>query len=278
MKCTVLSAASLVSLLVASVAAGDFIDDVRRDFAMGLFSRQTAPPIQFFANALGGAAASPVTKSDDTERPFEIDGDTFTDFQTAAQRSCDNQKNACADVANSQQGGSLAHSPFHFEPEILDYPHFKQSIELQKMGNVASTLAPLPPSAALQTPYNPHCAIWYPVKPGDNCEAIAKASCGDVAKLQGLNPALAAGECNQKLWVGYNYCVRAVGDTSPCGIFVGAPTPTQDPCPSGYVCHKPGESGCPTDRYCKIKLTTGPDVTQTSVVVVTADSIDFTTA
>ncbi|KAK9780098.1 hypothetical protein AB5N19_07770 [Seiridium cardinale] len=108
MKCTVLSVASLVSLLVASVAAGDFIEDVRRDFAMGLFSRQTAPPIQFFTNALGGAAASPVTKSDDTERPFEVDGDTFTDFQTAAQRSCDNQKNSCADVANSQQGGSLA--------------------------------------------------------------------------------------------------------------------------------------------------------------------------
>ena len=41
-----------------------------------------------------------VTSTGDSERPFEVDGNTFTSFSDALQRSCDNQKNACADVAN----------------------------------------------------------------------------------------------------------------------------------------------------------------------------------
>lgn len=40
-------------------------------------------------------AASPITSSGDAKRPFSVDGDTFTDFQSAAERSCDNQKNGC---------------------------------------------------------------------------------------------------------------------------------------------------------------------------------------
>lgn len=40
MKCTGLSVVSLVSLLVIGVTAGDFVEDVRLDFAMGLFPRQ----------------------------------------------------------------------------------------------------------------------------------------------------------------------------------------------------------------------------------------------
>ncbi|KAI0174312.1 hypothetical protein BJ166DRAFT_620829 [Pestalotiopsis sp. NC0098] len=103
-----LTGLAVSSLLAASAAAGgvDFIDDVRRDFGLALFPRQ-ATNLQTFTGALGGASADPITNSGNTERPFEVDGDTFPDFSTAAGRSCDNQKNACAKVANSQQGGSL---------------------------------------------------------------------------------------------------------------------------------------------------------------------------
>jgi hypothetical protein len=59
-----------------------------------LFLRQTTD-LQTFTGALAGVAASPITSSGDAKRPFSVDGDTFTDFQSAAERSCDNQKNGC---------------------------------------------------------------------------------------------------------------------------------------------------------------------------------------
>ncbi|KAK2047831.1 hypothetical protein LZ31DRAFT_539348 [Colletotrichum somersetense] len=46
-------------------------------------------------------AREQITKSSNSGRPFEVDGDTFPDFATAANRACDNQKNKCADAANS---------------------------------------------------------------------------------------------------------------------------------------------------------------------------------
>jgi hypothetical protein len=68
-----------------------------------LFPRQaaTGQNLQAFTGALGGIKADAVTNSGNSERPFEVDGDTFTDFNSAAQRSCDNQKNKCAQTANS---------------------------------------------------------------------------------------------------------------------------------------------------------------------------------
>ncbi|KFY35031.1 hypothetical protein V494_06268 [Pseudogymnoascus sp. VKM F-4513 (FW-928)] len=56
--------------------------------------------IQTFTDALGGASAEPITGSDDPKRPFQVGDDTFTDFKSAATRTCDNQKNACAKIAN----------------------------------------------------------------------------------------------------------------------------------------------------------------------------------
>ncbi|KAI0612834.1 hypothetical protein PtrSN002B_003657 [Pyrenophora tritici-repentis] len=51
-----------------------------------LFLRQVSD-LQTFTSALGGTKASPITNSGDAKRPFKVDGDTFTDFETAAQRS-----------------------------------------------------------------------------------------------------------------------------------------------------------------------------------------------
>lgn len=73
-----------------------------------LFPRQaTGQNLQAFTGALGGIKADAVTNSGNSERPFEVDGDTFTDFNSAAQRSCDNQKNKCAQQANSGGGAGF---------------------------------------------------------------------------------------------------------------------------------------------------------------------------
>ncbi|KAI1854210.1 hypothetical protein JX265_000614 [Neoarthrinium moseri] len=107
MKCSALSLTSVVALLVASAAAGDFVEEMQRDFKMALLPRQLATNLQAFSGKLGGEAAPAITNSGNPERPFEVDGDTFTDFQSAAGRACDNQKNLCANQANSNKGGSL---------------------------------------------------------------------------------------------------------------------------------------------------------------------------
>ncbi|KAK1248822.1 hypothetical protein MKX08_007042 [Trichoderma sp. CBMAI-0020] len=54
------------------------------------------------ATALGGIAAPPVTQSGNGDRPFEVQGNTFTTKSAAAQRACDIQNNQCADAVNSK--------------------------------------------------------------------------------------------------------------------------------------------------------------------------------
>ncbi|KAF9741483.1 hypothetical protein PMIN01_01022 [Paraphaeosphaeria minitans] len=58
---------------------------------------------QTFTGALGGIAATPIGDSGDAKRPFSVKGDTFVNLGAAVQRSCDQQFNACANLAN---GGS----------------------------------------------------------------------------------------------------------------------------------------------------------------------------
>ncbi|KAF4204624.1 hypothetical protein CNMCM8927_007252 [Aspergillus lentulus] len=60
---------------------------------LGLVYEAAAPPplgkrqdLQSFAGALGGAAPA-VTSTGDSERPYGVSGNTFTDFESAAQRS-----------------------------------------------------------------------------------------------------------------------------------------------------------------------------------------------
>jgi hypothetical protein len=74
-----------------------------------LFLRQVSN-LQTFSQALGGTPASAITNSGDKERPFSVDGDTFTDFDSAAQRSCDNQFQACQNAANGNGGGNQANT------------------------------------------------------------------------------------------------------------------------------------------------------------------------
>lgn len=108
MKTVFTSIAGLV--LLGGVLAGEFGEiNIDMDFAGRLMPRATSTNLQTFTGALGGATADPITSSGDSSRPFEVDGDTFTDFPSAAGRSCDNQHNACATLANKNpsevQGG-----------------------------------------------------------------------------------------------------------------------------------------------------------------------------
>lgn len=54
-----------------------------------------------FASALGGAAAEPVTATGDPAKPYTCNGNSFATFVLAATRSCNNQHNACALIANT---------------------------------------------------------------------------------------------------------------------------------------------------------------------------------
>jgi len=52
--------------------------------------------------------ASPITQSTDPTRQFEVSNSTFTDFAEAATRSCSNQHNDCANLANSNDDQGFA--------------------------------------------------------------------------------------------------------------------------------------------------------------------------
>lgn len=81
--------ATLLTSLFLSLALPIFTSPIRRQ------------DLQPFTGALGGVTATPVLKSGDATRPFIVKGDTFVNIGAALQRSCDQQFNACADLANS---------------------------------------------------------------------------------------------------------------------------------------------------------------------------------
>ncbi|KAF2790311.1 hypothetical protein K505DRAFT_352038 [Melanomma pulvis-pyrius CBS 109.77] len=66
-----------------------------------LYTRAPQANSQAFTGALGGIAATPVVDSGNADRPFSVKGDTFVNIGAALQRSCDQQFNACANVANA---------------------------------------------------------------------------------------------------------------------------------------------------------------------------------
>ncbi|KAF2453145.1 hypothetical protein BDY21DRAFT_261643, partial [Lineolata rhizophorae] len=56
--------------------------------------------LQTFAGALGGVEATPILDSGDANRPFAVADATFDNIGAAVQRSCDQQFNGCANLAN----------------------------------------------------------------------------------------------------------------------------------------------------------------------------------
>ncbi|KAE8382586.1 hypothetical protein BDV26DRAFT_288385 [Aspergillus bertholletiae] len=62
---------------------------------------------QAFTGTLGGSAPE-VTNTGDSQRPYGVDGDTFTDYKSAASRSCNNQFDSCQKIANTDQSSSFS--------------------------------------------------------------------------------------------------------------------------------------------------------------------------
>lgn len=87
MKCTLI----IASLVAAAFSAPTTLATERR---------QAGGNSQTFTGALGGVAATPVLDSGNANRPFQVKADTFVNIGAALARSCDQQFNACANLAN----------------------------------------------------------------------------------------------------------------------------------------------------------------------------------
>ncbi|KAL4754015.1 hypothetical protein BDW72DRAFT_167203 [Aspergillus terricola var. indicus] len=59
------------------------------------------------ANTLGGDTPA-ITETGDSERPYAVDGNTFTDYESAAQRSCNIQFDNCQLIANTDSSASFS--------------------------------------------------------------------------------------------------------------------------------------------------------------------------
>ena len=98
MKVTIFTTLTLLSTLTSARAFGP---------NGSLSSRQATNNLQTFEGAVG-AAALPITKSGDQDRPFQVNGETFQSLNDAATRACDVQFNSCANVANSEDAIEFA--------------------------------------------------------------------------------------------------------------------------------------------------------------------------
>ncbi|KAH9224130.1 hypothetical protein DL95DRAFT_379054, partial [Leptodontidium sp. 2 PMI_412] len=94
---------STFGLGVGVVIAGA---DMQIDFPGFLRAPRAEQNLQTFKGALGGVTAEPITSTSDPKRPFAVGSDTFTTYEDAAVRTCNNQKNACARVANGKNNPS----------------------------------------------------------------------------------------------------------------------------------------------------------------------------
>ncbi|OTB04652.1 hypothetical protein M426DRAFT_149912 [Hypoxylon sp. CI-4A] len=112
MKCRGAVTLSFLAGVLAGVMADDIVGEIRRDFQMSLFARQqlAGKDFQRFNAALGNMTPAQIVLNDgdDSEqKPFKIvggtrsDGETFSDFNSASNRVCDDQKNDCADLSNN---------------------------------------------------------------------------------------------------------------------------------------------------------------------------------
>jgi len=93
-----------VANLAIRVLAGP---DLAINFPGFLRTRADIGNLQTFTAALGAIPADPITSTTDPKRPFQVGEETFTDFRTAATRSCNLQHNKCAELANSKDGSNV---------------------------------------------------------------------------------------------------------------------------------------------------------------------------
>ncbi|KAI1311180.1 hypothetical protein F5Y03DRAFT_323360 [Xylaria venustula] len=110
----------IISVVAAALVLGvqggqlDVVREVQNEFRMGLFARQDqqGQPVgltnlNVFNEALGGAEAPPITLSTDPQHPYDIDGQTVPDFNSAIDKTCTIQHNNCATLANGDFKGQF---------------------------------------------------------------------------------------------------------------------------------------------------------------------------
>ncbi|KAJ9293043.1 hypothetical protein DTO271G3_8178 [Paecilomyces variotii] len=93
---------SLVTVDASSMAITHKLDPVMMRMLYGQMVKRKDDNLQVFKGVMG-AVAPAITDTGNPERPFGVDGDTFTDFQSAGERSCDNQFNSCQLKANTNK-------------------------------------------------------------------------------------------------------------------------------------------------------------------------------
>jgi LysM repeat protein len=76
-------------------------------------------------------------------------------------------------------------------------------------GGAATTQAPTPNNT--QGESNPYCGQWYTIQPDDTCASISLAFGITLADFYFLNSQVDKTRCGN-LWLGYAYCVKAVGN------------------------------------------------------------------
>lgn len=101
---------ALLYLSFTSASASPSPPLIDSDFALSLMPRNTLfyrqmKDLQTFSGALGGVSASSIMNSGIPDRPFQVEGNNFPDFGSAAQRSCDEQFQGCQEVANRAGNG-----------------------------------------------------------------------------------------------------------------------------------------------------------------------------
>ncbi|PQE31861.1 ribosomal s17 protein [Rutstroemia sp. NJR-2017a WRK4] len=75
------------------------------DTTIATTSTSTGPPATGTATAIGGIGIPAITMTQDPDRPFKVNGNTFTTQKDALDRACAIQHNQCADAVN---GGELS--------------------------------------------------------------------------------------------------------------------------------------------------------------------------
>ncbi|KAI2632736.1 hypothetical protein GGS21DRAFT_139578 [Xylaria nigripes] len=91
----------------------------QQDFKMDVSTLQNQLGLQMastnlnvFTGALGGAEAPPITSSNDSRRPYEVNGEAVSNFRAAIDKACGIQMNECknlvADGVQNKGGFSVS--------------------------------------------------------------------------------------------------------------------------------------------------------------------------
>ncbi|KAI1171965.1 hypothetical protein F4777DRAFT_590888 [Nemania sp. FL0916] len=126
-----------------------------------------------------------------------------------------------------------------------------------------ATLAPIPTDIVAGT--NTRCGKYYRTRAGDTCEAVTNIAGISLVDFYFLNPEINSTSCSN-LFLGYSYCVQAVGDISTYAGYGGSPT---NPCVGGTTV---AASSCYATTYATADPWTFPPVNTTAVNTTTSFS------